>query len=290
MDVVEAFARRDPVTAAIHFTRDLVRLVRQEVVLLAAPLTKLARAEWQELFLPEQRRVQLLADRVVAGAACEVLLKKGRELLVGLRCGRARHRDLFTGAGLRDLRRHELARVPRGSLRLADGALGVDAGHEREVDVGLARGHVTRGGLQAHARGVGELAVGTQTMEEEDEHALERRVEVGVRLTAPVQTRAHELAPAQRREDGVAIDALGGVEVLVAESAETREPRGDLFIPPAEGLGRQVLGTLVVFREPEHAGPARGLVVALLQIVANERRERRRRHDRTSGTMAEDPE
>src|SRR5207248_9368794 len=127
----------------------------------------------------------------------------GREVVVRVRGGPARGGDPLAIRRVRDLRRHELARVAGRRLRLSDRPLDVDPRREGEVDVRFAVGDVLRSRLEPRARRVRELALGPQTVEEEGEHALERRVQVGVRLALPLRARLHELAAAQRREHRV---------------------------------------------------------------------------------------
>ena len=287
---IQPLARRHPVAAAIDLLRDLVRFAREQVVLLAAALAEVARTVGEELLFPEERGVEVLADRVVAGRAALVLAEVGREVVVRVRGGPARGGDPLAIRRVRDLRRHELARVPGRRLRLSDRPLDVDPGREGEVDVRFAVGDVLPSRLEPRARRVRELALGPQTMEEEGEHALERRVQVGVRLALPLRARLHELAAAQRREHRVPIDPLPRVQVRIGDRPEPPGPLQDARIAPAEGLRRQVFRAFVVLGQPERARPARRLLVPLLEVIADERGERGRRHDPTSERMAEDPQ
>src|SRR2546421_8392717 len=123
-------------------------------------------------------------------------------------------------------------------------------------------------------------------MQEQREHAAERGVQVGIGLTLPLQAWLRELASAKRRQDDVAVDALVGGQRVVADSGKAPLPGKDGRVAPLERLRGEVFRTLVVRREPQHAGPGRRFLVALVEVVLDQRRERRGRHDATSPTMA----
>src|SRR5882762_5494108 len=123
-------------------------------------------------------------------------------------------------------------------------------------------------------------------MQEEREDPTERGVEIRIRLAFPVKTRLGELPAAKRRQDDVAVDALVGRQGVVGYLAEAPGPVAHGGLATAECLRREVLRALVVGREAKHAGPGRRFLVTLVEVVLDQRRERRGRHDATSPTMA----
>src|SRR4029077_2154073 len=208
------------------------------------------------------------------------------EILEGASCRRAGFRDLLTQRAVLVLCRDALAQLPRGRLRLTDRAVDVHGRHEREINVGLSVGDVFGDGEQSCARRLGEVTLRPESVEEERENATERWVQIGIRLALPVEAWLRELASPQRREDDVAVDTLVRREGVVGDASEALGPLEDARIAPAKGLGGEIFRALVVLGEAEHAGPGRGFLVALGEVVLDERRKRRGRHDATSPTMA----
>jgi len=105
---VQPLADLGPRAALVDLPSDLVRFIREQVVLLAPALAKLACTKGEKLLFAQQRRVELLADRVIAGRARLVAPKKFREVLEGPGCG-------GTGFGVRTL--VELARTFKAPKR-----------------------------------------------------------------------------------------------------------------------------------------------------------------------------
>src|SRR5207244_7492556 len=163
--VVQALADLRPRPAAVDLLSDLVRRAREKVVLFASAFAEPARVKGKELLLAEQSRVELLADRVVAARAGSVGLEECREVLVRAGGRRAGFGDLLPKRRILHLSRHELSRVPRRCLRLADGALDIHARGEREVQVRLPVGDLLRHRVQPRAGRVGEVALRAQAME-----------------------------------------------------------------------------------------------------------------------------
>src|SRR6266550_5708105 len=284
--MVQALANLRPRAASVDLRRDLVRLVRKQVVLLPPATLELARAERKELLLPQERRVELLADRVITGRARLVRLEKPREVLEGAGRRRSGFRDLLPEHRVLDLLGDKLANVARRRVRLADRAIEVHARDEREVHVRFSVGNVPGDSVKPRARRLGQVTLRPETVEEERENATQRGIQVRIRLPLPIKARLHELSSAERRKDDVTVDALGRTEAVVGHGRKALGPVEHGRVTTTERLCREVFRALVICGEAEHAGPGRGFLVAVGEVVLDQRRKRRGRHDATSPTMA----
>src|SRR5207253_4467299 len=119
---VQALADLGPRAASVYLTGDPVRLVREQVILLATASLKLADAVRKELLLAQECRVELLADGIVPGGARLVRLEKRGKVFERPRCRRARLCNLLPERRILHLLRHELERVAGGGLRLSNRA------------------------------------------------------------------------------------------------------------------------------------------------------------------------
>ncbi len=275
MHLVELLEQPDPVVGARDLAREPAQLRGEEVVLLASALAERARVVGEQLLLLEQRGVQLLADGVVAGGLVLLLDEESGERLERVARLGADGRELLPRRGVLHLERHELARVLRRGAGLADGAVDVDPRNDREVEVVHALAQRAGDLGQPGARGVGQILLGAQLVEEEREDALQSRVQVGRGLALPIPPRRRQLAPAQDRAREVAVDPLGRRERVIGERAESREPGGGPLLVPAERVGREVVELLVVGGEAKAAGLHRRLGELLLQERIGEVGERR---------------
>ena len=129
-------------------------------MLLATAFAQLGSAERQELLLAEERGVELLADRPIAQRALFIRLEVSREVVERLRGLGAGFGQALLRRRVRDLGRHELARVARRGPRLTDRALCIHTRRPREVEIRDAVLDVRRHAIEPLHRGVGELALG----------------------------------------------------------------------------------------------------------------------------------
>src|SRR5581483_8742393 len=114
----------------------------------------------------------------------------------------------------------------------------------------------------------------TEAMQEEREDPIQSGMEVGRGLAAPRLQRDRELAPAQHRDEQVAIDALRRREVGIRDGAESREPGRVALDAPPEALSRGDVQLVVVFGEPEARRERGRVLVPLLQERVDELTER----------------
>jgi hypothetical protein len=272
VDLVQLVKERDPVLVAGYLLRQPAQLRGEEVVLLAAALAQLARVVREQLLFAEERGVHGLSDRVPPGRLLLEVLQVRGEPVERLRRRRAGRRELLAGRRVLHLARHEFARIPARGFRLADGALDVDRWRERGVEVRDAVLDRGRHLLEARARRIGQLALGPDAVQEEHEDALQAGVEIRRRLALPHLVRMEDLAPAEDRDQEVAIDGRGP-ETLVRDGAETRQPLEVALLAPLERRRRDVIELLVIRGQAERARVHRRVLVLLFQETHREVRE-----------------
>ena len=162
-----------------------VSSVGQLVVGRLPAVAQLARAEAEQLLLAQQRRVALLAERVVAGGRGAHVLEERDVPVVGRSRRFARLGQLRAQRAVLHLGRQDLADVASTGAGLVGGTVEEDARHHVRAQVALPVVEVAGDQPHARHRGVDQLLHRSQPMQEEAEDAGHARVQVDVGLPAP---------------------------------------------------------------------------------------------------------
>ena len=277
VDLVQLGQQADPVVGVGDLAGQPPELGREEVVLLSPSLAQRSRVVGQQLLLREHRAVEGLADRVVAARGVPLALEEageGVERIAGLGPDR---RELLAPGWILHLLRHQLAGVLGRGAGLPDRAIDVDAWDDREVEVVHSLAQRPRHLGEACPRGLGELPLRAQAVEEQREHTLKAWIQVGRRLPLPDPPRRRELAAPEDRGREVAVDALRGREGLVREGPEALQPLAGPLVVAPEGVSREVVEPFVVGGEAKAARQDRRLREFLRDEGLDQLRERRHR-------------
>ena len=272
MDLVQTVTGLLP-CATVDLPRDAVGLGREEVPLLAALLAQLACTEREQLFLLQQRGVELVPDGVIALCALLALLEKYRELIEGAGCRCTCLAQTLSFTGVFHFTWHKVARVLRRGFRLADRAFEIDPRRPCDVDVREAVLDVPRYLAKAGARGFGELLLGTQPVQEEREDTVEAGIEIGRGLAPPHLEGPDQLPAAEHGDQQIPVDALVRRQLGVRDAGETGVPRVVRLDALLERRRGGVVEALVVLGESQARRERGGVVVLLLQERVDERCE-----------------
>ncbi len=243
-----------PVVGAAQLARAPGELRRQLVVRGLPAIPELSSSEAEQLLLPQQGRVALLAERVVAGGHGAHLLQERDVRVIGRSRRFARLGQLRPQRAVLHLGRQDLPDVAGAGARLVGGTIEKDAGNHLGSQVALPVLEVA--GDQAHARhgGVDQLLDRPEPMQEEAEDAGHAGVQVDVGLPAPDLEVLQDLPPAQRADDEVPIDAIVEPEGTLVHAPESLEPGAVGAASPLEGGLGEVVEQLVVLGQAQAAG------------------------------------